>query len=366
MIRLASAQDQAETPPGADEIFSVSPTALLVIDPELCVERANAAAESLLNVSAQNLIGRALSEVLILPESYSDKEEGAFAAYDIALSTPRGARFRSDLLITPFAERPGWRLVSLQAGAAAHRMGHRLDRSSGVRAAVGIAAMLAHEIKNPLSGIRGAAQLLDTSTQETGRRMTRLIRDEVDRVAALIDRMEGFTDARPIQVQPENIHAIVDHAREVAMQGFGDALAIRDAYDPSLPPVAVHRDSMVQIILNLLKNASETTELNEKRNILITTAYRHGVSVTVDGGTRKLSLPIELCVIDDGPGAPAEIVDHLFDPFISSKAKGHGLGLALVDKLVRDMGAYIQYAREGQPERTVFRLLLPRAEAMTS
>jgi two-component system, NtrC family, nitrogen regulation sensor histidine kinase GlnL len=359
MINLSVATD---SPPGADEVFAASPTALLIVDPAQRVTRANAATETLLNASRHHLEGRFLADVLNLPESYDVDGEGAYAAYDIALSTPRGSQFRADLIVTPFAERPGWRLISLQAGAAAHRMGHRLDRSSGVRAAIGIAAMLAHEIKNPLSGIRGAAQLLDSSTDESGRRMTKLIRDEVDRVAALIDQMEGFTDARPLERAPENIHAIIDHARAVAVSGFGERILIRDTYDPSLPPVMVHRDSLVQIILNLLKNAAETVENGQIRAVTITTAYRHGVSVTVDGGTRKLSLPIELCVIDDGPGAPAEIIDHLFDPFISSKAKGHGLGLALVDKLVRDMGGFIQYAREGRPESTVFRLLLPRAE----
>lgn len=352
--------------PGYEEIFAASPTALLLIDPHGIVNLANAASESLLNSSAHNLIGRMLDEVLNLPSSYDSAVEGAFAAYDILLTTPRGPQFRTDLLITPFSERAGWRLVSLQAGAAAHRMGHRLDRSSGVRSAVGIAAMLAHEIKNPLSGIRGAAQLLEPSSDEQGRRMTLLIRDEVDRITSLIDRMEGFTDARPLECKAENIHAIIDHARAVAATGFGDRMIVREVYDPSLPPVMVHRDSLVQIILNLLKNAVETIESDGKRLITITTAFRHGVSVTVGGGTRKLSLPIELCVIDDGPGAPLEIADHLFDPFISSKAKGHGLGLALVDKLVRDMGGYIQYAREGRPQSTVFRLLLPRADRVRS
>ncbi len=358
MIGLATTTE-ARAAPSADDIFLASPTALLVIDEQGTAVRANAAAEALLNTSIHHMVGRPLSDVLTLPDSDG---ECAYAAYDIALATPRGAQFRADLLITPLADYPGWRLISLQAGAAAHRMGHRLDRSSGFKAAVGIAAMLAHEIKNPLSGIRGAAQLLDPAADESGRRMTKLIRDEVDRITALIDRMEGFTDARPLDRTPENIHAIIDHARAVAVSGYGDRIRIKDAYDPSLPAVLVHRDSLVQIILNLLKNAAETLEGDQERIVTITTAYRHGVSVTVDGGTRKLSLPIELCVIDDGPGAPPELVDHLFDPFISSKATGHGLGLALVDKLVRDMGGFIQYAREGRPARTVFRLLLPRAE----
>ncbi len=333
---------------------------MLVVAPDGSVASANAAAEMLLNISAPHIVGRALEAVLLLPPSYDPAHEGAFAAFDVTLEVRRGARFRADFLVTPFTERPGWRLVSLQAGASNHRMGQRFDRSSGPRAAVRAAAMLAHEIKNPLSGIRGAAQLLGKGDPANAR-LTTLIREEVDRVTALIDRMEGFTDTRPIACAPENIHAIADHARAVALSGFGDAIVIGDSYDPSLPEVLVHRDSMVQVLINLLKNAAETAEPGSKRNVWITTGFRHGVSLTDSTGQRKMALPIELCIIDDGPGAPAEIADQLFDPFVSSKAKGQGLGLALVDKLVRDMGGIVQYAREGRPERTVFRLLLPRA-----
>ncbi len=350
----------AHSRPRADDMVAASPTALLLVDPDSIVVQANAAAEMLINASAAHIVGRHLQDILILPTSYND-QGGAFAAYDIPILTRRNVQFRADLLITPFVDKEGWRLVSLQAGAAAHRMGHRLERGNGARAAIGIAAMLAHEIKNPLSGIRGAAQLLNAGLDEDGRRMTKLIRDEVDRITALIDRMEGFTDTRPLQIQPENIHAIIDHAKEVAKNGFGDQIAVREIYDPSLPPVMVHRDSLIQIILNLLKNAAETADNSAIRQVTITTAFRHGVSVTVDGGARKLSLPIELCVIDDGPGARLDMVDTLFDPFVSTKSTGQGLGLSLVDKLARDMGGFIQYAREGLPEKTVFRLLLPRS-----
>jgi two-component system, NtrC family, nitrogen regulation sensor histidine kinase GlnL len=346
--------------PSPDEVFGAAPTAFLVIDGNGTIDQVNAAAEILLNASAQSIAGKQLASVLQLPKSYNPSQESAFAAYDLSIQTSRGARFRADFLVTPFAERPGWRLVSLQAGAAAHRMGHQLDRAPA-RAAVRIAAMLAHEIKNPLSGIRGAAQLLARGMDDNGVRLTSLIRDEVDRVTALIDRMEGFTDARPLTCQAENIYTIIDHARNVATSGFGKQLEIVERYDPSLPLVLVHRDSLVQIILNLLKNAAETAEGDGIRRVIITTAFRHGVSVALDEDGHKISLPIELSIMDDGPGAPPEIADHLFDPFVSAKAKGHGLGLALVDKLVRDMGGIVQYARTGSPELTVFRLLLQRA-----
>jgi two-component system nitrogen regulation sensor histidine kinase GlnL len=336
-------------------------TAVLAVGPDGRIDRINPAAEALLNISAPHLKGRMLSDVLTLPRAFDPGAEGPFAAYDVMVATARGGRMMVDMEATSLPDHPGWRLIAFHGSALSHQVGHRLDRAGATRAAVGVAAMLAHEIKNPLSGIRGAAQLIEGRASDDDRKLTRLIRTEVDRVAKLLDQMEGFTDTRPVTVVPENIHEIIDHARNVAKQGFGAGLKIADAYDPSLPPVLAHRDSLIQILLNLLKNAAEAGE-GERRQVRITTAYRQGVSVVEDRSGRKIALPIELCVIDNGPGVPPEIADDLFEPFVSSKKAGRGLGLALADKLVRDMGGVIQYSREGDPPMTVFRLLLPRAE----
>ncbi len=345
--------------PGPDALIAAMPSALIVLDGEGRITSVNAAAEMFLNASAAALVHKPFGMVLRLPEScLAGLRDGAvFAAFDCIVERPRGAKMRVDFHATPLADHDGWRLITLHGAAAAQAIG---DRPRTSRTVVGAAAMLAHEIKNPLAGIRGAAQLLDAQASAETRRMTRMIRDEVDRVAALIDRMEQFTDDRPLVRAPENIYAILDQARSVAASGFAADMDIRDAYDPSLPPVLVHRDSLVQVILNLLKNASEAVPVGKRGTIWLTTGYRHGVAVPGEGG-RRLSVPIELCVIDDGPGPPPEIVEHLFEPFVSSKASGRGLGLALVDKLVRDNGGIIQFAREGTPERTIFRLLLPRA-----
>ena len=349
---LSAPSDQ----PSAAEILAALPAAMLVIDAGEHIRDANAAAEAVLNHSLASMQGRALGDVLILPMIYARDADAVLALYDVPLMTARGLRFRADFFVTPLPEHPGWRLILLHQTAAAHRMGQGSERGAA-RAAVGAAAMLAHEIKNPLSGIRGAAQLLGSDLDGEQRAMTELIRTEVDRIAALIDRMEGFTDDRPLVCEPQNIHAILDHAAALAGQG-ADGLTIIPDYDPSLPPVLAHRDSLVQVLLNLLNNASEATQ--GKGKIVLKTAYRHGVSVEAESGKRRL--PIELSVIDDGPGAPPEIAEHLFEPFVTGKRSGRGLGLALVDKLVRDMGGMVQYSREGDPERTVFRLLLPRAE----
>lgn len=365
---LASRAAEAADAPAAGELLFALPEAMLLVDPADRIDGVNAAAETLLNLSSVAMVGQQLDAILIVPADYHEhvKARGTsvFAAYDVPVETPRGARFRADFSVVPIVDRPGWRMMLLHVGAAAHRMGHRLERSGGTMTAVAAAAMLAHEIKNPLSGIRGAAQLLEAGLPEGDRTLTRLIRTEVDRIAALIDRMEDFTDTRPVAAKPENLYAILEHARDLAQQGVAKHVEIREVYDPSLPPVLVNRDALVQVLLNLIKNAAEAIEglgASARGSILLTTAYRHGVSVSVSEGGRRLSLPIELCVIDDGPGAPPEIADHLFDPFVSSKRSGRGLGLTLVDKLVRDMGGIVQYERLGNPARTVFRLLLPRA-----
>lgn len=215
--------------------------------------------------------------------------------------------------------------------------------------------MLAHEIKNPLSGIRGAAQLIGAGE------LTTLIVTEVDRIAALIDRMQDFSDTRPLPVTPENIYQLIAHARGVAQAGFARGVPIEERFDPSLPRASVNRDALLQILINLLKNAHEAVRNVRQPSIAVTTAYRHGMAVSAAPGRERMPLPIEICIVDNGPGAPADIADNLFDPFVSGRAEGQGLGLALVDKLMRDMGGIVQYAREGHPEMTLFRLLLPRA-----
>jgi two-component system, NtrC family, nitrogen regulation sensor histidine kinase GlnL len=288
--------------PTPEALIAAMPGALIVLDPDGCVSGVNSAAEMLLNASAAHLLHKPLGIILKLPESCLAglRDDSVFAAYDCVIETQRGHKLNVDFHANPLPEHEGWRLISLNSAASAQAMG---ERRSGVRAATGAAAMLAHEIKNPLSGIRGAAQLLDKAVGEDGNALTKLIRDEVDRIATLIDRMEAFTDGRPLRGRPENIYSILDHVRALAESGFGDKIDIRDSYDPSLPSVLVDRDSMIQIVLNLLKNAAEAVPSGKRGVVTLTTGYRHGVSIPSEGG-RRLSVPIELCVIDDGPGPP--------------------------------------------------------------
>ncbi len=342
--------------PGFAELFAALPVAVLVIDPDDRIAHANALAEQLLNLSERVMRGQPLAAILPPPAAGDRREGQGMAFYDTEIATPHGPKIRVDFVEAMIADHPGWRAITLHSAASSRALGPSA-RGASARAASGAAAMLAHEIKNPLSGIRGAAQLIGAGE------LTALIVTEVDRIAALIDRMQDFSDTRPLPIAPENIYPLIAHARRLALAGFARGLTIEERFDPSLPPAAVNRDALLQILINLLKNAGEATATVRNPKIAITTAYRHGMSVAAAAGKPRTPLPIEICVIDNGPGAPPDIADHLFDPFVSGRPEGQGLGLALVDKLMRDMGGIVQYARDGVPEMTTLRLLLPRGVA---
>ncbi|MES2989149.1 MAG: ATP-binding protein [Pseudomonadota bacterium] len=347
--------------PDLGDLFVGLPVATLVLDSRGRIARANTACEHLLNHSERAMVGQLFETVLSPPKEYRNRREGhGFAAFGIEIEPTRSAKIKVDLIETMIADHPGWRIVTLHHVPHAHRIGSGGDRSAGARAAEGAAAMLAHEIKNPLSGIRGAAQLIGTGGDPDGE-LTRLITTEVDRIVALIDRMEDFTDSRPLKLVSNNVYPLLDHARRVALSGFSREIPIEERFDPSLPPVLIDPDAFLQVMLNLLKNAAEAVRDVAEPRITLATAYRHGMSVSAGSGLPLRPLPIELLVIDNGPGAPEDIAEHLFEPFISGKPEGKGLGLPLVEKLVRDMGGIVQYAREREPEVTIFRILLPRA-----
>jgi two-component system nitrogen regulation sensor histidine kinase GlnL len=343
-------------PPGVAELFAALPIAVLVVDPDGRVAHVNAAGEAMLNYSDRAMSGQSIDALIRFPQEFAERRKGRmFAAYDADVGVGRIGRMRVDLLECEVPDHAGWTIVTLRASPTAK--GH--ERGAGARAAIGAAAMLAHEIKNPLSGIRGAAQLLGEADGQ--RELTTLITSEVDRVAALIDRMQDFTDTRPLALAAHNIYPLLDHVRQVALAGFARDVMIEERFDPSLPPALVDRDAFTQVVLNLVKNACEALDGHAAARVTLSTAYRHGMSVSATPGRPRRPLPIEVSIIDNGPGAPADIAEHLFEPFVSGKAEGRGLGLPLVDKLVRDMGGIVTYTREGEPEQTVFRVLLPRA-----
>jgi two-component system nitrogen regulation sensor histidine kinase GlnL len=258
--------------------------------------------------------------------------------------------------VAPMSDRPGHILAAFQEQSIARKIDHQLTHRGAVRSISAMAAMLAHEVKNPLSGIRGAAQLLESDLAEDGRRLTKLICDETDRICALVDRMDVFTDPPPVNRGPVNIHRVLEHARRVAQSGFARHLRFSESYDPSLPPVRGDRDQLVQVFLNLIKNAAEAAP-QSGGEIGLSTAYRHGVRLAVPGRGGRVHLPLEVAVSDNGGGIPDDLRDHLFDAFTTSKPRGSGLGLALVAKVVDDLGGAIEF--DSGPGRTIFRVMLP-------
>ena len=348
--------------PAPSDLIASHPVATLLIDPDGMISAANARAETLLNMARSALVGSRVSHVLRIADPHvdaaiwtSDKPLGAYA---IQVHAGRNEAVEMDILVHPLLDDERWRIVALHVHGQTQTLGMR-RASLGVRSATGAAAMLAHEIKNPLSGIRGAAQLLEGDASETTRPLTRLICDEVDRIAALIDRMQHFTSSQPLECRPENIYPLLDRAVTIATAGFAQDCPIARNYDPSLPFAQVNGDALVQIMLNLVKNAVEAVENMDGGTVQVATAYRHGLSVLSTRGGGAAPLQIEIQVIDNGPGVPETLRDVLFNPFISSKRSGQGLGLALVDKLVRDMNGLVQYERDKGAGRSIFRVLLP-------
>ena len=237
-------------------------------------------------------------------------------------------------------------------------MDRQLTHRGAARSVSAMATMLAHEIKNPLSGIRGAAQLLEMSVPDEDRSLTRLICDETDRIVKLVDRMEAFSDERPVERERVNIHAVLDHVKRVAQAGFARHIRFIEVYDPSLPPVWANRDQLIQIFLNLVKNAAEAIgEDAIDGEIELSSAFKPGVRLKTTASANPVSLPLEFCVRDNGPGVSPDIAEHLFDPFVTNKASGTGLGLALVAKIIGDHGGIIEC--ESHPRRTTFRVLMP-------
>ena len=349
-----------------DLLLAALPHPILVLGDDDRVLYANAAAESFFSLSLGVLKRQTLPDIVAFSSPLGAlvgqvRRTGATVnEYSIEVGLPRGGTHKLvDVHAGTIPEQPGLIVLMLQQRSMAQMIERQLTHRAAARSVSGLAALLAHEIKNPLSGIRGAAQLLEPGLkEEEDRALTQLICTETDRIRNLVDRMEVFGDERPLGTEPVNIHQVLDHVKRLAETGFLGNARIGVEFDPSLPPVPGNRDKLIQAFLNLVKNAAEAiAERREPGRIVLRTAFRPGMRLAVPGTGARVSLPLMIEVEDSGPGVAESLKPHLFDPFVTTKRTGSGLGLALVAKIIGDHGGVIEC--ESVPKHTVFRVLLP-------
>jgi len=354
------------------DIVQVLPHPILTIGPQGQILDVNDACEAFFEVSIRLLKRQNISDLLPFGSSILNLVDQVRATqtpvneYRIDVGSPRfGADRVVDINVAPLASNAQIIVIMMQERTIADKMDRQLTHRGAARSVTALAAMLAHEIKNPLSGIRGAAQLLEPGLDDGDRALTRLICEETDRIVKLVDRMEQFSDERPIERESVNIHSVMDHVKRIALAGFARHIRFIESYDPSLPPVSGNRDQLIQVFLNLVKNAAEAIGPDAiDGEIELTTAFRPGVRLRTPGSSEPTRLPLEFCVRDNGPGIQSDIIEHLFDPFVTSKSSGTGLGLALVAKIIGDHGGIIEPESHGR--RTTFRVLLPMHVASAS
>jgi two-component system nitrogen regulation sensor histidine kinase GlnL len=335
---------------------------VLVVDGDGRILLTNSAAEQFFQASAVMLAGRQLTELLpgdspLFTLLKQARDSGSSVSeYGVTLETPKIGTHLTTIQVAPIAEAPGSVVIALSERSIANKMDRQLTHRNAARSVTAMAAILAHEVKNPLSGIRGAAQLLEQNAAAEDRTLTHLIITETDRICALVDRMDIFAEKPNIEREAVNIHQVLEHVRRIAQSGFARHVRVTENYDPSLPSVWGNRDQLIQVFLNLIKNAAEAAP-EKGGEISFSTAYQPGVRLAVPGSESRTQLPLVVSVTDNGEGITEDLRANLFDPFVTTKVNGTGLGLALVAKIIGDHGGIIEFS--SQPRRTVFRVYLP-------
>lgn len=357
------------SPTKSSQILSGLPQPVLVVNDKGQINYANFASEEFFSLGQTLLQTKKLDEIvpfgspLIGLVDKVIKSGNTINEYEIDLGTPRtGKKQMVDVQVAPVPGDENEVMLIIQKKSIASKIDRQLTHRGAARSVSGMAAMLAHEIKNPLSGIKGAAQLLETELGEHDRALTHLICSETDRIAGLVDQFEVFTDQPLDQTDDVNIHTVLNHVAQIARNGFGQHVKIQENYDPSLPALRGNKDQLIQVFLNLVKNAAEAVDKTNGK-IILQTSFRPGVRLALPGRGTRISLPLEFCVIDNGAGIDEDLRNIIFEPFVTNKSNGTGLGLALVAKIIDDHGGVIEC--ESEPGQTIFRVLMPIGEKLS-
>jgi two-component system, NtrC family, nitrogen regulation sensor histidine kinase GlnL len=344
-------------------IWASLPVPALLIDPNGCILEVNPAAESFLNVSVKSLKGAPAWDRIYIDAPMDEAldrvraNRAAMVINEAHVTTGERPPVPCTVQMAPMHDNPGIVMLLISPRELAGRLGRASAVKSAAKSAIGMAEMLAHEIKNPLAGITGAAQLLAMGLSPEDRELADLIVEESRRIVKLLEQVEQFGNLRPPDRRAVNIHDALDRARRSALVGFAARMTILEDYDPSLPPTYADPDQLMQVFLNLIKNASEAAGA-QGGTIRLRTYYDLSLRLRrKDGPGRPLALQIE--IIDDGPGIPPDLATNVFEPFVSGRENGTGLGLALVSKIISDHDGWV--AVDSVPGRTVFRVSLPMA-----
>ena len=350
------------------EWINTIPAGVIVFDEEDQIVFVNPSAETFFSTSAQQLRLMSIEDLFGSNSAVGGLFQQArltsmpIAEFDVQIMLPRAGTVQASVTVVPVLEANGNQpngdmILQFSTTSIAHRIEQQMRRQGAARSTAGMVAVLAHEVRNPLAGIRGAAQIIESSVSGEERELTQLIADEVDRISNLIERIDVFAEIGPAPEKPVNIHEALARARRVLeSSGALAELNFQEVFDPSLPLVRGDFEGLVQIFLNLIKNAADAARIGGKE-ILIKTAYRHGLRLAADGRREWGALPIEVSVQDNGPGIPKELQSDIFDPFVTTKPGGHGLGLAVVAKIVGDHAGAVEF--ESEPFRTIFNVHLP-------
>ncbi|MBT8415900.1 MAG: PAS domain-containing sensor histidine kinase [Silicimonas sp.] len=345
-----------------ETLWQSLPVPAFLLDPGDVIAEVNPEGEIFLNASARSVRGAPVFDILAIDAPLDDQfqrvrsDQSSLFMNNVDVGTGQSAPVNCNIQMAPMTGMPGFVLVLMEPRMIADRLGRSMSAKSAARSAIGMAEMLAHEIKNPLAGITGAAQLLSMNLSNGDLELTDLIVAETRRIVALLEQVEQFGNLRPPERRAVNVHDILDRARKSAAVGFAAHMTIVEEYDPSLPPTHVDGDQMVQVFLNLLRNAAEAAR-GAPGTIRLRTFYDMSLRLRRKDGTAALPLQIE--IIDDGPGLPPEIAAQAFEPFVSGRENGTGLGLALVSKIISEHEGWVSV--DSGPGRTVFRISLPVA-----
>lgn len=344
-------------------IWASLPLPALLIDPSDRIYEVNPQGEIFLNASMRSLVGQPLLDRLHIDAPMEEAIQRARANHsplsinDIDVTTGERPPQQCTIHIAPLQDDPGHVMVMIAPREIADRLGRSMPGGVGARSAIGLAQMLAHEIKNPLAGISGAAQLISMGLRPEEQELTDLIVEETRRVVKLLEQVEQLGNLRPPDRRAVNIHDALDRARRSAIVGFGARMTFVEEYDPSLPPSWADLDQLMQVFLNLIKNAAEAAG-PDGGTIHLHTFYDQSLRRRLKDGTNA-PMPLQIEIVDDGPGLPPHIAADVFEPFVSGRENGTGLGLAIVARIIGEHEGWVQV--DSVPGRTVFRISLPVA-----